>query len=1764
MAFEELTDQDREELRGLGVLRERELDVPKGAAEVMGAAAGEEPEMEELEFDTQGEVKSSGRTIFPDGSVMEAPVEDPQALGLVDEAPESERMAPPEREGLPAREGVMGPVLDFGENLYKGALTMVGQGVQGASTLESAYRNFIGENVPQIFEPGAEEEQHFEAFGTRRPEDDISYRAVNWLREATNAEEQRGGAAGMVGSVAGSLLGFGGVGLLTGPLGAGAMGVGVGAQDFYEDALREGADAEDAESAAFIGSAAGLSNILPATTLLGALQKSGGKYTQRFLTGLATNSLSEAGQEAFYEWMKNMTARDWVGYDPERSATDNLLTAAGAGGGAGAFVYSLGRLVGAKMPPPPRRTEIEEAERELRRERNLGEDDDLPPDAFTKAAPGWSADYISPTPRREQEDLPSGREPEQESQQNLEEQTAELTQSPEVRAFEQAEREATEQRERDFDLMEQEARQRGEDLGTEELATLADVQMRERARMEAERRPANPALAEAFHESIARQAAKERELTGRLRPETTRALMRARQIEDEMSMTRQVEDGQRQDAIFREPLGDPLGRVERMERENLDARSIYEPEQMSDLEWQRLETLNARARGGVDVPLLRPVRAQQTNRILAEHLSARGRGARSGRFATRAEGPPPRGMRTPDVQGIADRVVRPWRKAAPVRVVQRQRDLPDYLRRGMDDVTLKGVYDPSSRSAYLVARNLDGESDVRRTIFHEVLGHQGVHVAGPEMENNLFALYRAHKGEVDEIGARRGIDTSNPDGQIEAAEEFLSIRAEEDPQSSIVRGAKAILDRIAEALGIRLREADVRAILRANRRYLEGRQEPSGRARQRRDDVGRGGREVIENARRRRDTEEATRQIMSRREELLRSLPAEDQPIDPDLLRADQDRYNNTVNYMRTLYQLGDANPHIESLQTYIELNEQWQSSRMLWVERTNDTAKDWQNLKGDQARRLGDLLFDQTLAGRWFDPLEFARYGLDEQTRQVYVKVQNDFRDFLNAMEEASVTDLRRTATGRSEEELRSLENDMREQFQKMRSEPYFPLSRFGRYAVSVRAKRAFRYQGIDYQEGDLVWFRTYENKISRKMHGRADIPQEIRRNGTAPVHNVMTDTQQELLQFPPALRQMVEGKLEEAGHLSNAQKEKLAELAIHLAPSRSFRNKMRRRKGVPGYNEDALRSYASYFASGANHLARTAFDGPMREAIARTEREANALSRTGGYPEKRSEIARWMEQHRSYNLNPENELSGLRAFGFNWFLGFNPRSAATNLTQVPLITYPYLGARFGDTKAIRELSKAYKDVGKYLKTKRGGVTKEEAEALRRAAREGFIDESMAQVLAGIAEGDNLAKFMQASDVGRRIQQFSYASAWMFQKAEQLNRRVTLLAAHRLAKQRGADPETAYREGRMAVRRTQYEFARFNRAPLMRGKKSVLFLFYQHIQNTLDIMLGGQGKGVAARTWMMYTMAGGLLGVPFAENVMDLIDYAASKMFGKKVDSRLTARQRLAKWLPEIRETLGPEFIPEALESPDLILRGASRHSFGYFDFSGSISMGRILPTEFLRPKGPMTGYDLLRMQSDVLGAVSSIPIGIYQAVGSDEPDDFLRWKSAMPVMMQSAMEAARRAKEGEATSFGGRPIREYDLGDPMSWVLIGGRALGAEETRIRQQQEADWIAREHTEYWNARRTALMNQYDWATRQDEGREEVRKDIARYNATVPYGTMKITNDSLRQSLENRARRRAMQRAGLGASRQEIPVRRDVGEAFPELEREAQGAPDRGP
>lgn len=924
---------------------------------------------------------------------------------------------------------------------------------------------------------------------------------------------------------------------------------------------------------------------------------------------------------------------------------------------------------------------------------------------------------------------------------------------------------------------------------------------------------------------------------------------------------------------------------------------------------------------------------------------------------------------------------------------------------------------------------------------------------------------------------------------------------------------------------------------------------------------------------------------------------------------AHADRFNWFYKFFAGVTELLDANPNFNPLRKYVERVRDMHSDETTIHDAALRLMKDWRRL-GEQGKNLEALILDiqampyisvqERKMQLWRHPTaaEFgalvAKHRVSEEALKVYNRIREMDEKFLRLVEQNAVEQAKRKIT--DPRRLADRIDEIRVYGRLARSQPFFPFTHFGRYFVYVKDPA-----------GKFIHFETFEPKrfggvtIKRAEKYQQARIKELERK-VPPGHEVkggvLPETAGPLIGMPTLLLQQMQG--EDIGLTSN-QIVAIQQLQQMRNPAMSLNQRAEYKPSpIPGYSLDLQRSFARYYFYGGRYFARVKHAWGLRGNIAEAQLSPG---------NKAGLIASYMGDHLQHTiLDARGDFGFFKGAIFLWAMGYVPAAATQNLTQTPMITFPFLSAKFNEIKASRALVAAMGQVSSFYR--RGtydNMTGFEMQALSYGIKTGRISETQAPELAGLASGGNLITGQGGTPTQRAAVAFQEKAAWMFEMAEQFNRRVAFRAALKLAlenpKRKFVDEsvkkyQDEYRalvaefggneaQARAVVTaihtvdQTQYVYARYARPRFMRGPLAgTLFVFKRYIQATL-LMLGHNKADVLPRYVIIAMLMGGLGGVPGYDDVVGVFKAFAKWFFGKDVSVEKLVRHYVLQWF-------------NGQVEPDLVLHGLARRGFGIpaitdlmgsfvtgnsgrglsskpavnvpypiLDRSRAITMGNILPVDIGKMMEPSDKLDktIADQAQKASGAVFSVGFNIYKALMDThmKSTDPKRWERAVPRAFGSVSRSYRAFTEGRERGRGmpnsAPTIVPYDIRDTEQ--MMEALALAGGYQPLRQQAKWDLIiaSAEAKAFYDFRRKALLEQYFEATKGQNPNEisKVRQEIIQFNTGLPdFAKPKaITGDTIRRSMSGRERTLRSRESGVPIQKSDIGISREMQRLFPE-------------
>jgi len=909
-------------------------------------------------------------------------------------------------------------------------------------------------------------------------------------------------------------------------------------------------------------------------------------------------------------------------------------------------------------------------------------------------------------------------------------------------------------------------------------------------------------------------------------------------------------------------------------------------------------------------------------------------------------------------------------------------------------------------------------------------------------------------------------------------------------------------------------------------------------------------------------------------------------------ISQEADRIGKFTKVYWGLHQLVWRNQHISGLLDYMQDTELFNQTIARWHNRADEIARAWDQSTANRDGISSMMFWLQEMQYR--SPQEVAakiermptRYEVEVQAKRLKLspedktlvgQIQKEFSDFISEVEQVSIDNIRDTVSDPAAASIAIME--VQAEIAKLRKKPYFPITRFGKYTITARDSlnpshvEAFYTFDTYAQLQDSIASIHAAHLTSDLFEGR--VPEEMF----------------EFMGLPAPLIRLIRQQMP---NLTPAQQAWLEDFERINFPDRSFRKRWLPARGTPGYSMDGFRVYAHYFMHGSRYLARLKYGRKMAGDIAKVRQTLDILPSSG----KRRMIVDYMTKHNNYIMEGAKDWSKFKAFVSLWQLGFSPAAAAMNLTQTPMVTWPHLAGSFGNVKASAAITLAMTKLTKSKGMNPGG-TGNFYDAWEEMKAQGRVDIGQAAELGAYSQGVNLGRLLGGTKLQRFYRNASYYGMWMFQKAEEINRKVTFTSAWELAMRnpnqkrlqeiRGtaatSHPGSGYnreiadlitRKGftnqeavafifaKEVIDQTQGIYAPYSRPAFMRTPlASSLLIFYQFIQMMTYVYRYNPGT---VQLMLMTGALYGLGGFPGSDDLNELLKFIGKKLFGLDWDVQQHAR----KYARELtRGTVMDEV------GPDLLLHGISRYGFGLgllpegwalgkFDASANGSLGKLIPGAYEALHAANTKAKPDQFVSDTMQRMSGAGFGFifnFLQWGMENPGttDSHKWESMLPRSARSAAKAWRLYSDEAETTRQGAKIVKFDVQDPEDLAAIGFQALGFSATKNTAKWEQLREQKDQLQLYTAERAQLYAQMDRAIRsKDAGAvKDITKAIQDYNVSVKEvdPSMQVPVARVIQSVQQRIRGRAMQEMGLPTQKGQVPVARRIQDMFPNVEAE---------
>lgn len=802
-------------------------------------------------------------------------------------------------------------------------------------------------------------------------------------------------------------------------------------------------------------------------------------------------------------------------------------------------------------------------------------------------------------------------------------------------------------------------------------------------------------------------------------------------------------------------------------------------------------------------------------------------------------------------------------------------------------------------------------------------------------------------------------------------------------------------------------------------------------------------------------------------------------------------------------------------IKEYSDIVEQMDADSNEKAYEADKLVKEWGKLKDELP--LAELMHDATLKG--IDPAEAYQTGddraiyqqlrrrydaLSPDAKRIYKQARDDYKAQQRSVFEAIKGRIQRTdmSAPRQAELIRKMEQGFF-----FGQKVYFPLARFGNYVVAVK-DAAGNIVSVSRAETQAQANQLRKELIAQYPNdkvGRVMLDKEFVSSRDGVTRGFMSD-----------LFDAVD-KLNISSQERAEFEDTLGQLYLNSLPDISFAKSGMHRKGTAGFSQNARRAYAQHMSRGSHYIAKMRHSDVLQAKLDEMQEYVKAQGEADpnyDQPKMQRVVDEMEKRHESLMNNHTAGWSSLAtSVGFMWYMGLSPASALVNLSQTALVAYPIMGAKWGFSKAGKELLIASGQASKALNNLQSSLSGDEKTAFDEAVKRGVIDMTQAHDLAGVARGED-------DSVMWKIRKPMEWASFMFHHAEKFNRQVTFVASYRLAKQAGANHKQAIEQAIDATYEGHFSYAASNRPRIMQGDWARVFLlFKQYGQNmvytlTRNAYLSAKGDKQAMKTLAgilaLHGTFAGVLGLPLATT---LLGFASA--LGGDDDEPWNAEIALRNYLAEL---LGDG-------ASEVISKGLPR-ALG-IDLSSRVGLDSlILPRMQEGLEGQRAGESFTAaMTGPVAGIGVNAIAGFSDIQKAVTPNEYLiGTEKLLPKAFRDLVKTYRLAAYGNVDKTGVEIVPQENI----SLSDVGQQALGFRSGKIALAQEGKSAVFKMEKEIEKRRHYLMNRYAKAVLvgDTETADDTWQDIKRFNAGVgkDYPKLKITKPKLMQSVRQRRRK----------------------------------------
>jgi len=668
-------------------------------------------------------------------------------------------------------------------------------------------------------------------------------------------------------------------------------------------------------------------------------------------------------------------------------------------------------------------------------------------------------------------------------------------------------------------------------------------------------------------------------------------------------------------------------------------------------------------------------------------------------------------------------------------------------------------------------------------------------------------------------------------------------------------------------------------------------------------------------------------------------------------------------------------------------------------------------------------------------------------------------------------------------------------------------------------------------------------------------------------------------------------------------AVKDNIYQMYLMTLPDKDIRRKFVHRQGKTGFSADAIRNFITSQHTAANQLSRLTYADKIRNGI------AAAYAEIAQNPDKLklAVIIREISARALDEITPSIPDEGIdwnkvasvgNKFVFYWLLT-SPKSALIQMTQLPIVGLPTLGAEFGIGKATATAARysalwnkfgiPVKDPDGNIITKWGQpsigdssyIAKHPDPAYRKMLKDAWNFANDKDIFMSTYAGDMTAMSevptaQYHNVISRGTRGVFNFMGGAFHHAERISREIMFMSSFELAyadyKQKGMDDKAAFNAATEKALTLTYDalfnYTQYNKPRLMKGspgaKLATQFLTYplqmtsylvRNFYGMLPLLNKDEKKEAAIKFFGTLGMTGlfaGVTGFPLysfimgvAEGMRELMRDEEDEDYDEDDEGNPLGKRNLDLWF---RNSFIPSYFgPDSNLASILGLTEEAAKTL-----ARGVEMGPLSAYTGLN-LGASTSLDGLWFRDDTPGNTSreafqnfifgfSGPIGSIGSNFAGAFDDFNNgqinrgFEKLAPAWLRGSLTAYRLSTEG-ATTTKGAEIKEAEF---YTTGKLAAQALGFGNTEVAQIQKSNFMAKQVIEQIKKEKANLLNRLDVAVRNDDDDkvEEILDKITKFN--TKNAMLPISGETVNKSLQSRAKARGKSYQGLSVADKEAP------------------------